>query len=71
MECTKDPLLNIWEAINLIGEVGALPETDEISKIFAELEMVLFSLILRMISTPKMGGQSGLRLVSSSDDIDL
>jgi hypothetical protein len=37
---TEDQVLVIWDAINLLGEVNMFPDTDEMSKIFAETEIV-------------------------------
>jgi hypothetical protein len=69
VDSTRDPVLNIWEVISLIGETEMFPETDEISQIFAEAEIILFQLILRIINTRKIRDQPRLRLVSSSADI--
>jgi hypothetical protein len=65
---SKDLVLDIWEAINLIAEVEMFPETDEISRMFSQAEMVLFELILRIVSTRRIRDRSPLRLISSSAD---
>lgn len=64
-----DPVLNIWEARNLIAEAEMYPESDEIARIFAEVETALFLLILKIVSKRRSRDQSRLRLVSSSTDV--
>jgi hypothetical protein len=65
-----DPVVMIWQARNLLAEVQVSPETDEISAILAETEMILFNLILRIVAMRKEGDKPRLQLVSSSSDIN-
>jgi hypothetical protein len=56
----NDPVLMIWQARNLRAEIEIFPETDEISKIVAETEMVLSDLILRILATRKFFNRQSL-----------
>jgi hypothetical protein len=47
---SKDPVLAIWEAINLLGDAHACPgAAPEISEILTEAERVLFSIALELV----------------------
>jgi hypothetical protein len=67
----KDPVLAIWQGRNLLAEVEISPETFELSKIVAETELVLLSLISMIVAKRKLRARPRLRLISTSDDIGL
>jgi hypothetical protein len=70
VDLKQDPVLTIWHARNLLGEIVVFPETDEIASIVAEAESALFKLILKIVAARKFRDQPRLRLVSPSDDPD-
>jgi hypothetical protein len=41
----KDPMLVVWEAMNLLAEVRVSPDTTGISKMLAEAETALFDIV--------------------------
>jgi hypothetical protein len=49
MAFTKDPVLIVWEAMNLLTEVDRLSELPEISKIRADAELKLIHLITELV----------------------
>jgi hypothetical protein len=65
---TEDQVLVIWDAINLLGEVNMFPDTDEMSKIFAETEIALVNIISKIIKMRKLQERPSLRLVSPLAD---
>jgi hypothetical protein len=71
VDLRNDPVLTIWQARNLLAEIEAFPETDEIFNTLAEVEDVLFNLILTIVAKRKSQVRSRLRLISSSGDIGL
>jgi hypothetical protein len=46
---TKDPVLAVWEAMNLLEEVRICSDTPEISKALAVAEIVLFDLVAALV----------------------
>ena len=45
MAFTRDPVLAVWKAMNLLADV--YPDSSELSNLITESEMILFSLITR------------------------
>ena len=64
MDLATDPVAMIWHARNILAEIEELTETDEVLKILAELEMILFDSILRIIAVGKERDKPRLHLVS-------
>jgi hypothetical protein len=50
---TRDPLLTVWQAMNLLDNVDLQFETPEISNILAEAEKILFSLVKVLVRRAK------------------
>ena len=48
MAIVKDPLLVIWEAMNLHTETGIYPDTPYINKLLADAEGVLCQLTIEL-----------------------
>jgi hypothetical protein len=48
MTSIKDPLLVVWEAINLVIEVDFFPDAPHVSKLVAEAEEALFRLTIEL-----------------------
>jgi hypothetical protein len=44
----KDPLLAVWEAINLVVEADVFPDAPHVSKLVAEAEEALFRLTIEL-----------------------
>jgi hypothetical protein len=49
MASTKDPVLTVWEAMNLLTEVDKLSDIPEISEIIADTEMILLHLTNELV----------------------
>jgi hypothetical protein len=67
---TKDPVLIVWEAMNLLTEVDRLAELPEISKIRADAEMILIHLITELVQhsdNRDSPGLAGLRPPKRTD----
>ena len=47
---TRDPVLAVWEAMNLLEDVRICSDTPEISKALAAAEIVLFDLVAALVS---------------------
>jgi hypothetical protein len=69
LDWRDDLVLTIWQARNLLAEIEAFPETDEISNTLGEVEDVLLNLILRIVATCRSHNPSPLRLISSFGEI--
>jgi len=50
---TRDPVLAVWKAMNLLADV--YPDSSELSNLITESEMILFSLILALVRAEKTG----------------
>jgi hypothetical protein len=64
VDLVTDPVVIIWHARNILAKIEDFPETDEISEIFAELELVLLDAMLRIIAMRKGRNKPRLHLVS-------
>ncbi len=53
---TRDPVLTVWQALNLLHNVDLQYEPPEISNIFAEAETILFSLVTALARRKKETG---------------
>jgi hypothetical protein len=53
---TRDPVLTVWQAMNLLDDVDLQCETPEISNILAEAERILFSLVTALVRRTKETG---------------
>jgi hypothetical protein len=53
---TSDPVLTVWQAMNLLDKVGLQSETPEISNILAEAETILFNLVKALVRRTKETG---------------
>ena len=49
MVLTRDPVLAVWEAMNLLEEVRICSDTPEISKALAVAEIVLLDLVAALV----------------------
>ena len=49
MAFAEDPVLIVWEAMNLLTEVDRLSELPEISKMRADAEMILIHMITALM----------------------
>jgi hypothetical protein len=49
MTSIRDPLLAVWEAMNLLEEVRICSDTPEISKALAVAEIVLVGLVAALV----------------------
>jgi hypothetical protein len=49
MAFTEDPVLIVWEVMNLLTEVDRLSELPEISKMRADAEMILIRIITELM----------------------
>jgi hypothetical protein len=49
MTSIRDPLLTVWEAMNLLEEVRICSDTPEISKALAVAEIVLVGLVAALV----------------------
>jgi hypothetical protein len=58
MAFTKDPVLIVWEAMNLLTEVDRLSELPEISKMRADAEMILIRIITELMQLGMSRGMS-------------
>ena len=56
MARTRDPVLTVWQAMNLLDKVGLQSETPEISNILAEAETILFNLVKALVRRTKETG---------------
>ena len=63
MAYAKDPVVIVWEAMNLLTEVDILSEQPEISKISADAEMILIRLIIELMQRSDNKDSSGLQVV--------
>ena len=63
MAYTKDPVVIVWEAMNLLTEVDILSEKPEISKIRADAERILIRLIIELMQRSYNKDSSGLQAV--------
>jgi hypothetical protein len=52
---TRDPVLTVWQAMNLLHKVHVQPDLPEISNILAEAEITLFALVLALAKYEKTG----------------
>jgi hypothetical protein len=52
----RDPVLTVWEAMNLLDNVDLQSETPEISNILVEAERILFSLVTALVRRMKETG---------------
>lgn len=59
MAPTRDPVLTVWQAMNLLDEVHVQSDFPETSRILAEAEIALVNLILALARCDEM------RLISS------
>jgi len=48
-----DPVLTVWQAMNLLHKVYVRSEAPEISKILTEAETILFSLVTALVRRTK------------------
>jgi hypothetical protein len=53
---TRDPVLTVWQAMNLLDDVTLQSETPEISNILAEAEIILFNLVTALVRRTKETG---------------
>jgi hypothetical protein len=53
---TRDPVLTVWQAMNLLHNVDLQPETPEILNIVAEAEKILFALVTALVRRTKETG---------------
>jgi len=53
---TRDPVLTVWQAMNLLHNVDLQSETPEISKILVEAEKILFSLVTALVRRSRETG---------------
>ena len=51
----RDPVLTVWQAMNLLHKVHVQSDFPEISKILAEAEIALFVLALALTRCEKTG----------------
>ena len=63
MAFTEDPVLIVWEAMNLLTEVDRLSELPEISKMRADAEMILIHLITELMQRSDNRDSPGLQVV--------
>ncbi len=56
MAPTRDPVLTVWQAMNLLHNVDLQSETPEISKILVEAEKILFSLVTALVRRSRETG---------------
>jgi hypothetical protein len=54
MAPTRDPVLTVWQAMNLLDEVHVQSDFPETSRIFAEAEIALLNLVLALARCDKM-----------------
>jgi hypothetical protein len=52
----RDPVLTVWEAMNLLDNVDLQSETPEISNILVEAERILFILVTALVRRTKETG---------------
>jgi hypothetical protein len=55
MAPTTDPVLKVWQAMNLLHKVHLQSDFPEISKIRAEAEIALFNLVVALARCEKTG----------------
>jgi hypothetical protein len=63
MTFTKDPVLIVWEAMNVLTELDGLSDLPEISKIRADAEMILIHLITELMQHSDNRDSPGLGFV--------
>ena len=63
MTSIRDPLLTVWEAMNLLTELEGLSDLPEISKITADAEMILIHLIAELMQRSENRDSPGLGFV--------
>jgi hypothetical protein len=63
MAFAKDPVLIVWEAMNLFTELEGLSDLPEISKITADAEMILIHLITELMQPSDNRDSPGLGFV--------
>ena len=56
MALNRDPLLTVWQAMNLLDKVHVRSESPEVSNILAEAETILFSLVTALVRHAKKTG---------------
>lgn len=70
MALTKDPVLAIWAAMDLLAEAQSCCATIEMSEMLGETEQILFRILLQLVSNlGNIKYPAQLRLVSSSIDL--
>ena len=58
MASIREPALAIWQATKCLAEIHARTEAPEVSKIIAEAEDILLSLMLTLIRRPDSSGSA-------------
>ena len=56
MALNRDPVLTVWQAMNLLDKVHVRSESPEVSNILAEAETILFSLVTALVRSTKKTG---------------
>ena len=56
MALNRDPVLIVWQAMNLLDKVHVRSESPEISNILVESETILFSLVVALVRRTKKTG---------------
>ncbi len=56
MALIRDPVLRVWQAMNLLDKVHVRSESPEVSNILAEAEAILFSLVTALVRRTKKTG---------------
>ena len=56
MALNRDPVLTVWQAMNLLDKVHVRSESPEVSNILAEAEAILFSLVTALVRRTKKTG---------------
>ena len=54
MAPTRDPVLTVWQAMNLLDKVHVQSDFPETSRILAEAEIALLNLVLALAGCDKM-----------------
>jgi hypothetical protein len=54
MPLIKDPLLIVWEAMNLLAEVDTCPDTPQIKRLLSDAEGILSHLAIELARRAKL-----------------
>ena len=67
MAPTRDPVLTVWQAMNLLDEVHVQSDFPETSRILAEAELALSNFVLALARRDKMRSISSEARVITND----